>query len=346
MGATPSIFDEFIIRAAEKDIRDIHFIPDQPVYYRDITTGGLRPFTDCEATTNGDISNLLASTKVFHNYQERLQVTGDMDASYEVRLPSGQSVNCRINIFTTHQGTAIAVRIFPTFIPSMNILGLPGVVQNLIHRPNGLIIFTAPTGNGKTTSIASMLETINDNAAKRIITIEDPVEYVFKSKQSVISQREIGTNCPDFATGLRSALREDPDIIMVGEMRDRDTILTAIAAAESGHLVFSTLHAGNVVQAVDRVKQYFNGSEQEHIQAQFANAFQAVIAQKLLPRKDKHGRVAAFEVLLNTDATKNLIRTGDAFRLPAYMTQKDGMITMEYSIKDLLMRGVIENGQT
>jgi twitching motility protein PilT len=346
MEITPGTFDDFIIAATEKDISDIHFIPERPAFYRDTKSGKLLPFADSDILSSQQIEDMLLCKKEFSDYKDKISLTGDIDASYAARFTNGKSINCRVNVFETHQGTAIAVRIFPTFIPSMNKLGLPGVVQNLIYRPNGLIIFTAPTGNGKTTSIASMLETINDNTSKRIITIEDPVEYVFNSKRSIISQREIGKNCSDFSAGLRAALREDPDIIMVGEMRDRDTILTAIAAAESGHLVFSTLHASNVVQAVDRIKQYFNGSEQEQIQMQFANAFQAVIAQKLFPRKDESGRVAAFEVLLSNDATRNLIRTGEAFQLPGYMTAKDGMFTMQYSIRELLMRGVIENGKT
>ena len=335
--------DDYIVHAAEKDISDLHFVPDQPVYYRDTTTGKLRILDGSQGMSSEDIRGLL-----FQNATIKRKIAhfnaGDIDISLTTDTANG-AVHSRLNLFFTHKGIAVAIRIFPSFIPSMNKLGLPGVVQNLIRKPYGLIVFTAPTGNGKTTSIASMLETINDNEAKRIITIEDPVEYVFTSKQSVISQREVGTSCKTFAEGLRAALREDPDIIMVGEMRDKETILTAISAAESGHLVFSTLHAGDTVQAIDRIKQYFSGSEQEQIQAQFANAFQAVVAQKLIPRKDKQGRVAAFEVLLNNDATRNLVRIGEAFRLPGYMNLKDGMFTMKYSINDLQMRGVIENGQ-
>lgn len=335
--------DDYIVHAAEKDISDLHFVPNQLVYYRDTTTGKLCILEGSQGMSSEDIRGLLFQNATIKSKINNFNA-GDIDISLTTDTANG-AVHSRLNLFFTHDGIAAAIRIFPSFIPSMNKLGLPGVVQNLIHKPYGLIVFTAPTGNGKTTSIASMLETINDNEAKRIITIEDPVEYVFTSKQSVISQREVGESCKTFAEGLRASLREDPDIIMVGEMRDRETILTAISAAESGHLVFSTLHAGNTVQAIDRIKQYFSGSEQEQIQAQFANAFQAVVAQKLIPRKDNHGRVAAFEVLLNNDATRNLIRIGEAFRLPGYMNLKDGMFTMKYSINDLQMRGVIENGQ-
>ena len=340
---SPVQLNDYITIAAERDISDLHFIPEHPVFYRDTNTGKICPFADNRRLSLENIINLINQNSAIKSKMDGSSI-GDIDVSLTTSTERGD-IHSRLNLFFTHDGPALAVRIFPNFIPSMNKLGLPGVVQNLIRKSHGLIVFTAPTGNGKTTSIASMLETINDNEAKRIITIEDPVEYVFSSKQSVISQREIGKDCKSFSEGLRASLREDPDIIMVGEMRDRETILTAISAAESGHLVFSTLHAGNTVQAIDRIKQYFNGNEQEQIQAQFANSFRAVVAQKLIPRKDGHGRVAAFEVLLNNDATRSLIRTGEAFRLPGYMNLKDGMFTMKYSINDLQMRGVIDNGQ-
>lgn len=268
--------------------------------------------------------------------EQAFKENGDVDMAEDFG-----EIRTRINLFRSNSGLCAVLRLLKSDIPSMNQLGLPMAVQNLIHKEHGLVLFTAATGNGKSTSIAALLAAINATQTKRIITIEDPVEYLHCNSKSIISQREVGRDVKDFASGLRSALREDPDIIMIGEMRDRETILAAVAAAESGHLVFSTLHSADVIQAADRILQYFPASQQEIIQMQFANAFEAVIAQKLLLRKDKNGRVAAFEVLLKTDATKNLIRTGNSFNLRTYMPLKEGMQTMNYSIGELKRKGII-----
>lgn len=284
------------------------------------------------AAVTHDIRNEL----VVGDMRERFDRQGDVDFGLSFEHPqTGAAIHARINLFDSIKGLCLSIRLLSDTIPDMPTLRIPTSVQALTAVPFGLILFTAPTGNGKSTSIASLLQYINVTQARRIITVEDPVEYRLSSAQSLVSQREIGRNCSSFAQGLKAALREDPDVILVGEMRDRETILTALAAAETGHLVFSTLHAGNVVQAVDRLKQYFQSSEQEQIQAQFANAFQAVVAQKLLPRKDEKGRIAAFEVLLRNEATVNVIRTGKAFALPGYMSIRDGMQTMADSIQHL-----------
>lgn len=313
---------------------DIHIIENMPIYHRN-NTGHLEVLFNNVTSRNDIIS-------IFNDYVDKdkkdlLQEVGDIDISASI-----DNIRLRINIFKEQQGISAVVRLLSNEIPSMNDLRLPMVVQNLINKEHGLILFTAPTGNGKSTSIAAMLKTIGEKSQKRIITIENPIEYLHQNSISLFSQREVGRDVPDFSSGLRSALRQDPDIIMIGEMRDAETILAAIAAAESGHLVFSTLHSADVIQATDRLLQYFPTNARDSILSQFANAFEAVIAQKLIPRRDKQGRVAAFEVLLRTDATKNVIRSGNSFNLRTYMTAKDGMQTMDYSISELRRKKIID----
>lgn len=317
---------------------DIHLIADNYPIIR--INGELRNSVN---TINGIFTSehYISLLTKNNNPKGNLYTTGDADFSYHCYLKNGTVLSTRVNIFKSANGLEGAVRIMPGAIPSMDILGLPTIIKELTAKPNGLILFTAPTGNGKTTSIASIIENINKTAAKRIITIEDPVEYVYTQQKSLISQRNIGDDTVSFAQGLKSALREDPDIIMVGEMRDKETISTALAAAETGHLVFSTLHSGNVVQAIDRLTQYFTANEQNQILNELANSFLAIIAQKLLPRKDNNDRVAAFEVLLNTQATNNLIRSGKAYTLEGYMNSNQGMQTMQEAINSLITRGII-----
>lgn len=260
----------------------------------------------------------------------------DIDASYtsSVLSKNGNSVRCRMNAFHDQNGYSMSLRLIPESIPKMNDLRLPLSVRQLVQKDHGLVVVCGPTGSGKTTTLAAMLESINATQDKHIITIEDPVEYLFQMKKALISQREVRTDCESFSSGLRSALRQDPDVILVGEMRDAETISTAIAAAETGHLVFTTLHTANTMDAIDRILRYFPAEAQRHMQSELASCFQGVIAQKLLP-KTGGGRVAAFEVLLHTDATENLIRQGQFFQLKDYMTQNHGMIRMDDSIRGL-----------
>lgn len=327
------ILANLVEMANSRKSSDIHIIEGQAIYCRN-HDGQIDVLSDIPL--NKAEVQLLFSDLITEDKALLLKNNGDIDIA-----SSFGDIRTRINIFREQNGLSAVIRLLQGNIPTMNELRLPMTVQNLINKDHGLILFTAATGNGKTTSIASMLQAVSKKYSKRIIMIEDPIEYLHENNSSLFSQREVGRDVPDFATGLRSALREDPDIIMIGEMRDRETILSAIAAAESGHLVFSTLHSADVIQATDRILQYFPAGEQEMIQAQFANAFEAVIAQKLIPRKDKQGRVAAFEVLLKTDATKNVIRSGNSFNLRGYMSLKDGMNTMDYSIGELRRKGII-----
>lgn len=321
--------NELIRKAHALKSSDIHILTGLPVYCRS-KTGEMLILSD-------EVIDKDFFERAFYGKLHFINDSGDVDIAYSV----DDSIRTRINVFKEERGLSAVIRILDSVIPSMSELRLPMSVQNLIKKRHGLILFTAATGNGKTTSIAAMLKAINQTQRKRIIMIEEPIEYLHQNEQSIFSQREVGRDVPDFATGLRSALRENPDVIMIGEMRDRDTVIASIAAAESGHLVFSTLHSADVIQATDRILQYFSSKEQEIIQSQFANAFEAVIAQKLIPRKDGTGRIAAFEVLLKTDATRAVIRSGQAFNLHSYMTLKDGMQTMDYSISELRRKGII-----
>lgn len=251
--------------------------------------------------------------------------------------------NIRINIFRDSDGLGLAVRILPDAIPSMDELRLPPAVRDFVNCDSGLVIISGPTGAGKTSTLASLLDDINEHQAKHIITIEDPVEYKIHSQQSLVTQRNVGVHCESFASGLRDAMRQDPDVILVGEMRDAETILTAMQAAETGHLVFTTLHAGNTMEAIDRFSQYFPAEKNLEIRNQLANCLHGIVAQKLLLTVDgdKTGRVAAFEVLLATDAIKAVIRSGKTFRLQDYMGGTKGMITMQQSMEGLKIKKLI-----
>ena len=223
----------------------------------------------------------------------------------------------------------------------MQELRIPGPLQDIRHRKHGIVIITGPTGSGKTTTLAALLDAINAESPVHIITIEQPIEYQFQMKRAVISQREVGRDCISFLDGLRASLRQDPDVILIGEMRDDETITTGLAAAETGHLVFTTLHSANVVEAIDRLVQYFPATRHQEIRNELANSFLAIAAQKLLPSRNG-GRVAAFEVLLSTDSTKNVIRSSQGFRVQDYMHRDEGMQTMAESIRGLRNKHLID----
>ena len=289
----------------------------------------IHPFTEPEIQ---NLCEFLAPKKSIHDYITLGHM--DLSSSFRYGLESEREIRLRINLFKDRGGASLALRIIRDTIPTMQELRLPPSIRNLRHLPYGLVVICGPTGSGKSTTLAAMIEAINEEEAKRIITIEDPVEYIHSWKKSVISQREVGTDCLDFSDGLRSALRQDPDVILVGEMRDAQTIATALAAAETGHLVFSTLHTGTAVEAIDRMVQYFPAEAHSQIKNEIASCFRAFVAQKLF-KTNKGNRVAAFEVLLHNEATASLIRQGMAYQLPSYMLSAHGMIRMEDSIKGL-----------
>lgn len=265
--------------------------------------------------------------------------TGDYDFAFAV----GAIGRYRVNAFRQRNAVACVMRAISTKIPTPDQLGIPESVCDLYTRKRGLVLVTGPTGSGKSTTLASLINLVNERRSAHIITLEDPIEYLHQHKKSVINQREMGWDSATYATALRSALREDPDVILVGEMRDLETISTAITAAETGHLVFSTLHTIGAAATVDRVIDVFPPHQQEQIRVQLGMVLEAVISQQLIPTVDGKGRRAAFEVMHANIAIKNLIREGKSYQIPTAMqtNKKMGMQTMDDSIYDLYTSGEI-----
>ena len=249
----------------------------------------------------------------------------------------------RVNAFMQRGSVAIALRLVGTEVPDPVSLGVPPSVIDLYTRKRGLILVTGPTGSGKSTTLAGIIDKINNNRDAHIITLEDPIEYLHKHKKSIVNQREIGLDSHSYANALRAALREDPDVILVGEMRDFETISVAITAAETGHLVLSTLHTIGAASTVDRVIDVFPPHQQQQIRVQFANVLEAVISQQLIPKADGSGRVAAFEVLHANHAVRNLIREGKSHQLMSIIqtNKKMGMMGMDDAITQLYLEGYI-----
>lgn len=248
----------------------------------------------------------------------------------------------RANAFFQMDRPALALRLIPTQIPTPEDIGLPESTASLLTRPHGLVLMTGPTGSGKSTTLAAMIGWINRHRPLHILTIEDPVEYIHQSNVSLVNQREIGQDVPTFEAGLKAALREDPDVVLVGEMRDLETISLTLTLAETGHLVFATLHTNDAAQTVDRIIDVFPSDQQDQIRTQFSMALAAVISQRLIPRIGG-GRVAAYEVLMGTSAVSNIIREGKIRQLRNMIAtgHKDGMMVMEQSLAALVHRGVI-----
>lgn len=249
----------------------------------------------------------------------------------------------RINVHMQRGTVAAAIRSIPKLIPTIEELGLPLIVKELSQRPRGLVLVTGPTGSGKSTTLASMINLINSQRTCHIITVEDPIEYLHRHKSSVIEQREVGQDTVSFASALKYALRQDPDVILIGEMRDLETIAAAITAAETGHLVFATLHTTDAAQAVDRMIDVFPSHQQQQIRMQLASTLEGILAQQLLAKSSGKGRVVAMEVLIGTPAVQNLIREQKTHQIYATMesSTKVGMQTLDRALGSLYKRGMI-----
>ena len=254
----------------------------------------------------------------------------------------GETARFRANAFYQLDRPALALRLIPTEIPTPEAIGLPESTAHLLKRPHGLVLMTGPTGSGKSTSLAAMVGWINRNRPLHILTIEDPIEYIHPPAQALVNQREVGQDTVSFESALKAALREDPDVVLVGEMRDLETIALTLTLAETGHLVFATLHTNDAAQTVDRIIDVFPSDQQDQIRTQFSMALAAVISQRLVPRIGG-GRVAAYEVLLGTAAIANIIREGKVRQLRNLMAtgHADGMMVMEQSLAALVHRGII-----
>jgi len=264
------------------------------------------------------------------------------DCDFSTTLDDGNRF--RVNAHYQNNTIALSFRLIPNQIPDLNQLNLPKIAEALAVLPRGLVLVTGHTGSGKSTTLAAMIGLINNTSRKRIITLEDPVEYAFENNMSMIEQREIGSDCPDFASGLKHALRQDPEVILVGEMRDLETTSATMTAAETGHLVFSTLHTINAAQTVERIIDIYPAAQQNQIRAMLSNTLQAVISQTLFKRIDKPGMVPAVEILICNSAVRNCIRENRIHEIPNIIatSRKIGMQEMDTSIAEMYFKGFIE----
>ncbi|HVE66940.1 MAG TPA: type IV pilus twitching motility protein PilT, partial [Thermoanaerobaculia bacterium] len=289
------------------------------------------------ALTEGDFYNLVgpvAPPRIWKQFAE----TGDVDFAYQM----GADARFRVNLFRQERGSGAVFRLIPARIPTVEELGLPQAVADLSMAARGLVLVTGPTGSGKSTTLAAILDRVNRRSAKHIVTIEDPIEFVHTDNRSIFTQREIGPDVTSFAEGVKAAIREDPDCLLVGEMRDLETMRMALTAAETGLLVFATLHTNSAAKAVDRIIDAFPATEQEQIRIVLAESLRAVVAQQLL-RKKASGRVPAFEILLGSSALSNAIREGKVSQINNQIQtgRARGMISMDQSLLELVRTGAI-----
>jgi twitching motility protein PilT len=270
--------------------------------------------------------------------RKAFEETHECDFSFEM----GAVARFRVNVFMQRKGEGAVFRTIPTKILTLEQLEMPAILKQLCEKEKGLILVTGPTGSGKSTTLAGMVDYLNETFEGHILTVEDPIEFVHQSKKCLVNQRELGPHTNSFANALRAALREDPDVILVGEMRDLETIQLALTAAETGHIVFGTLHTSSAPKTVDRIIDVFPPNQQAQIRAQFAESIEAVITQTLL-KKRGGGRVAALEIMTGTTAVRNLVREGKIHQIPGTMqvSQKDGMQTMDMALQNLVSRGLV-----
>lgn len=324
--------------ACEMNASDVHLTVGIPPKMR--LNGHLVNVGDGMENLTAQDTTEMADSIVNEKQKEHLMEYGELDMSYEI---SGLG-RFRVNIFKQRDVYALVLRLISTKIPEPEKLGVPQSVIDLYKLKRGLVLVTGPTGSGKSTTLAAIIDKINKNRDAHIITLEDPIEYMHTHNKSIVNQREVGQDTLSYANALRAALREDPDVILVGEMRDYETISVAVTAAETGHLVLSTLHTIGAASTIDRIIDVFPPHQQQQIKVQLANTLEAVVSQQLMPTEDGLGRVAAFEVLHSTHAVRNLIREGKSHQLTSVMqtNRKLGMITMDDSIQQLYMANKIE----
>lgn len=327
--------EELMVLAGEKKASDIHLTVESPPVLR--INGSLEQI-QMEKLSQADL-NTFAHSLMDEKQAEHFAENGESDLSYS--LPGVGRY--RVNLFRQRGSIGIVIRLIPFIIPSPEDLGLPPVSIELAKLHKGLVLVTGPTGSGKSTTLASLIDYINQTRACHVVTIEDPIEYLHRHKLSLVNQREVGNDTHSFTNALRAVLRQDPDVILVGEMRDLETIATAVTAAETGHLVFSTLHTNDATQSVDRMIDVFPPHQQQQIRVQLAAVLQGILSQQLFPRADHKGRVAAIEVMMATPAVRSLIREGKTHQLPTVIqtNAKLGMQTMDKAILDLVQRGLV-----
>ncbi|MEG1632964.1 MAG: type IV pilus twitching motility protein PilT [Oscillospiraceae bacterium] len=332
-------FEQLMMQAVELHASDLHLSSGRPPSCR--IYGIITPMTD-ERLMPTDVDAI--ATAIMSDHQiATLREDGEVDFAHSIHSLG----RFRVNVFRQRGSTALVARILNLEIPAPEQLGIPQSVVEMVHKKRGLVLVTGATGSGKSTTLASLLNIINHTYNYHIITLEDPIEYLHKHDKSIVNQREMGNDSKSYASALRAALRQDPDVILVGEMRDLETISIAITAAETGHLVFSTLHTIGAANTIDRIIDVFPPYQQQQIRTQLADVLECVVSQQLLPKKSGKGRVSAMEVMISNSAIKNHIREAKTFQIPSVLQtgKKAGMQTMDDAIYDLYTRGDI-SGET
>jgi len=327
--------DSLLRTLVDKGGSDLHLQVNSSPIYR---VFGELEFSDKDVLTPGDVENIAFSI-MNQDQKEVFLKTKHIDLSYSI---SGVG-RFRVNVFRQRGSVGVAMRAVPIKISTVNDLGLPPIVRDFATKPNGLVLVTGPTGSGKSTTLAAIIDFINDHKKNHIITVEDPIEFLHSNKSCMINQRELQSDTESFASALRDALREDPDVILVGEMRDLETIALAITAAETGHLVFATLHTNSAAQTVDRIVDVFPPHQQPQVRTQLASILRGVIAQVLMRKKDGSGRVAAFEVMVGNSPIRTLIKEGKTHQIYSTIQvgRNDGMQTMDAAITELVEKGIV-----
>jgi len=326
---------ELLTEAADKGASDLHLSSGEPPLLR---IHGDLVRTEHPATGPADVGALVNSIM---SDAQREAFEAEHEVDFACELPGRGRF--RVNVFTHSRGPGAVLRAIPSAMPSLDALQMPPILKELCTRERGLVLVTGPTGSGKSTTLAAMVDVINQTWDAHILTVEDPIEFVHPPKRCLVNQREVGPHTKSFSNALRSALREDPDVILIGEMRDLETISLALTAAETGHLVFGTLHTSSAPKTIDRIIDVFPAGQQGQIRTMLSEALEAVVAQTLLKKKGG-GRVAACEVLIGVPAVRNLIREAKLHQIPSMMQtgQRVGMQTLDMALADLVKRGMIE----
>ncbi|MEG0831281.1 MAG: type IV pilus twitching motility protein PilT [Acidaminococcaceae bacterium] len=330
------MIDALLVQAVAQGASDVHLTVGLPPVFR--INGILHKLEGAPLTSSDTYT--YAKELMTERFEQQLSDKGEVDFSYV--LPQ---VSCfRVNVFKQSNSIAAVIRLIPMQIPTFEQLQLPKIFADFAMLPRGLILVTGPTGSGKSTTLAAMINYVNQKRKVHIITLEDPIEYRHHHINSIVNQREVNADTQTFANGLRAALREDPDVILVGEMRDTETIATAITAAETGHLVLATLHTSDAASTVNRIIDVFPEHQQMQVRIQLAGNLQGIISQQLLTTSDEKSRVAAFEILVATPALRNLIREGKTHQIPSYIQTgaKYGMRAMDDALAELVRRRLVD----